>query len=153
MRVGATERCEAEIGGEAPHAAARRGAEDRGVVRLQAVWAAGGIPITRRRTNRPLLGAERVREEGVSGDGDPPLFVDLRDGATERVEWADAFVEEETKEVSLQRRDLFANDHLHMKPIGDRHLLCRLRRINAIVIRDGDDVETDLFRVREHLRN
>ncbi|MEY4035941.1 MAG: hypothetical protein RL715_160 [Chloroflexota bacterium] len=40
-----------------------------------------------------------------------------------------------------------------MKPIGDRHLLCRLRGIDAIVIGDGDDVEADLFRVSEHLRD
>ena len=103
MSVGATNCGEAEVGGEAPHAASRRGAADRGVVRLQAVWAAGGVSIARRCTDRPLLRAERVREEGVSRDGDPPLFVDIRDGATERVEWADAFVEEETKEVPLQR--------------------------------------------------
>ena len=93
MRVGAAERCEAEIGGEASHAAAWRGAEDRGVVRLQAVWAAGGVSIVRRPTNRPFLGAERVREEGVGRNGDPPLLVDLRDGATERVEWPNAFSE------------------------------------------------------------
>ena len=48
------------------------------------------------------MGAERVREEGVGGDGDPPLLVDLRDGATERVEWPNAFSEEEPKDVSLQ---------------------------------------------------
>jgi hypothetical protein len=94
-----------------------------------------------------------VREEGVSGDGDPPLLVDLSDGTAERVEWPDAFVEEEAKEVSLQRRDLFANDHLYMKAVSDRHLLCRLRRIDAIVICDGDDVEANLFGVCEHLRN
>ena len=72
MCVGAAECCEAEIGGESSYAAARRGAEDRGVVRLQAVWSAGGVSIVCRRTNRPLLGAERVWEEGVGGDGDPP---------------------------------------------------------------------------------
>lgn len=89
----------------------------------------------------------------MSGDGDPPLLVNLRDGAAERVEWPNAFVEEEAKKMPLQRRDLFANDHLHMKAIGERHLLCRLRRINAIVICDGDDVEANLFGLREHLRN
>ena len=79
--------------------------------------------------------------------------MDLRDGATERVKWPDALTEEEAKEVSLQRRDLFADDHLHMKAVSDRHLLCRLRRIDAIVICDGDDVEPDLFGVCEHLRD
>jgi hypothetical protein len=101
----------------------------------------------------PLEEEKEVREEGVGGDGDPPLLMDLRNGATQRVEWADAFVEEEAKDVPLQRGDLFADDHLNMKAVGDRHLLCRLRRINAIVIGDGDDVEADLFRVREYLRN
>jgi hypothetical protein len=42
-----------------------------------------------------------VWEEGVGGDGDSPLLVDLRDGATERVKWPDALTEEEAKEVSL----------------------------------------------------
>jgi hypothetical protein len=40
-----------------------------------------------------------------------------------------------------------------MKTVSDRHLLCRLRRIDAIVIRNGDDVEADLFSMRKHLRD
>jgi hypothetical protein len=44
-----------------------------------------------------------VWKEGVGGDGDPPLLVDLSDSATERVEWPNAFVEEEAEKMSLQR--------------------------------------------------
>jgi hypothetical protein len=92
-----------------------------------------------------------MRKEGVSGDGDPTLLVDFGDGATERMERPHALMEEEAKDVSLQRRDLFANDDLNVEFVRDCYLPRRLRRVNAIVIRDGDDVQPNLFGVREHL--
>ena len=144
---------EAQLLRQPLHSRTREGAEDRGVEGLQGIGAAGGVTIVRYGPQGPRLGTERVREEGVGWDGDPSLFVDLGDGAAKRSERANPLLEEEPEHVPLQRRDLLANDDLHAQLVLDRHRLCRPGRVNAVVIGDGNHIESRLFRSREHLRN
>ena len=79
--------------------------------------------------------------------------MDLRDGAAKGPEWADTLFKEESKHVALQRGDLLTNDDLHAQLVLDRHRLCRLRSIDAVVVRDGNHIESQLLGSREHLRN
>ena len=131
----------------------REGAEDRGIEGLQGIGAAGRVTIVRYGPQGPSLGAERVREERVGWDSNPALLMDLRDGAAKGPEWADTLFKEESKHVALQRGDLLTNDDLHAQLVLDRHRLCRLRSIDAVVVRDGNHIESQLLGSREHLRN
>jgi hypothetical protein len=79
MRIRAPDGCKPELVVELRHAAAWVGAEDRWVVRLNAIRSAGGVVICGNGADRPLLGAERVREERVGHDCDPSLLMDLSD--------------------------------------------------------------------------
>ena len=62
MRIRAPDGCKPELVVELRHAAAWVGAEDRWVVCLNAIRPAGGVAIHGNGADRPLLGAERVRE-------------------------------------------------------------------------------------------
>ena len=62
-------------------------------------------------------------------------------------------LQEEAEEVALQRGDLLANNHLNVQSVSLRHLLCRLCRINSIVIRDRDQIKTNFFRASQDLGN
>ena len=65
---------------------------------------------------------------------------------------ANPLLEEEPKHMPLQRGDLFANDDLHTELVLDCHRLCRLRRVNAVVIGNRNHIESRLFGACEHLR-
>ena len=144
---------EAELLCQPLHSRTREGAEDRGVKGLQGIGAAGWVTIVRYGPQGPSLGAKGVWEERMGGDGDPPLLVDLGDGAAQGSEGANTLFQEEPEHVPLQRRDLLANDHLHAQLVLDRHHLCRFGRIDAVVIGDGNDIKSQLFSSRQHLRN
>jgi hypothetical protein len=60
-------------------------------------------------------------------------------------------LQEEPEKVALQRGDLLANNHLDAESVPLRHLLRRLCRINSIVIRDRDQIKTNLFRASQDL--
>jgi hypothetical protein len=53
--------------------------------------------------------------------------------------------------VALQGGDLLANYHLDAESVPLRHLLRRLCRVNSIVIRDRDQIKTNLFRASQDL--
>ena len=53
--------------------------------------------------------------------------------------------------MALQRGDLLANNNLDAQPVVLRHLLRRLCRVNSIVIRDRDQIKTNLFRASQNL--
>jgi hypothetical protein len=94
-----------------------------------------------------------VWEEGVGKDRQSPLFMNLSDGAPKRAQRSDSLLQEEAEQVALQGGDLLANDHLDVQPTPACHLLGRLRSINPIVIRDGDQIKPNLFRTGQHLRD
>ena len=144
---------EAQLLRQPLHARPREGTEDRGVEGLQGIRPAGGVTIVRYGPQGPRLGAEGVREERVGGDGDSPLLVDLGDGAAEGSEGAHPLLKEESEHMPLQRGDLLANDDLHAQLVFDRHRLRRSRCIDAVVIGDGNHIESRLFGSRKHLRN
>jgi hypothetical protein len=60
-------------------------------------------------------------------------------------------LQEEPEKVALQRGDLLANNHLDAESVPLRHLLRRLCRVNSIVIRDRDQIKTNLFRASQDL--
>jgi hypothetical protein len=53
--------------------------------------------------------------------------------------------------VALQGGDLLANYHLDVQSVALRHLLRRLCRIDSIVIRDRDQIKTNLFGASQDL--
>ena len=53
--------------------------------------------------------------------------------------------------MALQRGDLLANYYLNVQSVPLCHLLRRLCRVNSIVIRDRDQIKTNLFRASQDL--
>jgi hypothetical protein len=86
-------------------------------------------------------------------NGDTALLMDLGDGAAQGPEWSDTLFQEESEHMPLERGDLLADNDLYAKLALDRHRLCRLGRVDAVMIGNRNHVESRLFSACKHLRD
>ena len=150
MRIGAPHDGDGELGGKSTDPGARVFSEDRRVERLDGIGPACGISIRGHRAEGPLLGAQEVREERMSRDRNPALLVDLRNGSAQGSQRTHALADEEGEEMSLQGRNLFADDHLHPHLARRGGRARSERSIDAIVVGDGDHVESLCLGALQH---
>src|SRR6185295_3031184 len=81
------------------------------------------------------------RHERMGRDRETALLVDLADRRPEGPEGANPLADEQRQEMTAERRDLLADDDLDPEVLLAGHGPRCERRVDALVIRDRDEVE------------
>jgi len=98
----------------------------------------------------PEADAAGEHREGMDGDRQAALLVDLADGPVQRAPHGNGLIDEERQQVAMQGRDLAAGNHIESILVGQ--LQCLVAARQPVVIGDGDHVQVGAIPdVVEHL--
>ncbi len=95
-------------------------------------------------SQRGALGAHRERHQRVGRDRDPTLVVDRLDRPGERPEGGDGPLEEQREQVAATGAHLLAHHDLDAQAAVLGHVPRGDRRVDALVVGDGDEVQEAL---------
>ncbi len=141
MGVAVAEVGEAVVVGEAHDPAVPRLAERRRVERLEAVGVRRGVRVVEQPPEHPALGAQREWHQRMGRDRQPACLVDGQDRGAQRAERPDGPVHVQRQQVAAERRHLLADDDLRAQAAIARDRPGGQRRVDPLVVGDGDDVE------------
>ena len=153
VRVTVADLGQALFGRESDDGPVTRPAQRGGVERLERVRCHERVAGVQEASKRPSLGAQRVRHQRMSRDRQRTLLVDLGDRRSQGPIRLHRRAQAERQEVAAEGRHLLADDHLERQAeiLGDRP--AGDGGIDALVVRDRDDVQAELHGTLEHRRH
>jgi hypothetical protein len=141
VRVAVPDAGEAMLVGEPDDAPVPRLAEAGRVERLQRIGVGGGIRVVEQPAEHPALCAQRIGHERMGRDRQAAGLMDGQDGRPERPVRSDGPLEVQGEQVAAERGHLLADDDLDAQATVPGERLRGDRRVDPLVIGDGDDIE------------
>ena len=114
-----------------------------GVEGLDGVRVEAGIGRGQQAQDRAFRGAQRIRHQRMGHDRQAALIVDTGDAVAHGAPRSHPGLQEEAHQVSVAGGDLLTHDHVDRQPLRLGDVPGCHRRIDALVVGDGDDVEPD----------